>query len=329
MSKTMPTDPIRVRHSAPMTVALAGLLLLTATAWPLPLPAQPLQPDAPDFRAILRAEADRLPLVVSDEAALALFRGRLLRNLDLEPSLTSPEEHHAASRPTAEPREVAEAAVKLVADLAAWQLASRAERTGEGPGSGASPDTAQRDAQHRAWLLAKGERPALRQALAAADGQSAPAASAPGDGASPSQVKLAAAQAQLEAERDTLLSWIRLRGASERAKTLQGLTRLCGTWLWTIHNHQNHQDHKSQIVFPPPDAAASGGSGPKKILIVGDAVYLRWEFRGGFQEDSLLLAGGGQRLEGTFVNSAGAWGSITGKRTAACGKASDSPPATR
>ena len=40
----------------------------------------------------------------------------------------------------------------------------------------------------------------------------------------------------------------------------------------------------------------------------------KWKGAGG---QSLLLKEG-QRLEGTFVNNAGGWGSITGKRTAAC-----------
>jgi hypothetical protein len=52
--------------------------------------------------------------------------------------------------------------------------------------------------------------------------------------------------------------------------------------------------------------------------VLGDVVYLRWEFPGVVQEDSLLFTGEGQRLEGSFVNSSGAWGSITGKRTAPC-----------
>jgi hypothetical protein len=38
------------------------------------------------------------------------------------------------------------------------------------------------------------------------------------------------------------------------------------------------------------------------------------------QEDSLLFTGEGQRVEGSFVNSSGAWGSIMGKRTAACAR---------
>jgi hypothetical protein len=53
-------------------------------------------------------------------------------------------------------------------------------------------------------------------------------------------------------------------------------------------------------------------------VVLGDVVYLRWEGDGKVQEDSLLFSKEGQRLEGTFVNSQGGWGSISGKRTAAC-----------
>ena len=63
-----------------------------------------------------------------------------------------------------------------------------------------------------------------------------------------------------------------------------------------------------------------GVGGPAEIVVLGDVVYLRWEAEGRVQEDSLLLSKEGQRLEGTFVNNAGGWGAITGKRTAACAK---------
>ena len=52
--------------------------------------------------------------------------------------------------------------------------------------------------------------------------------------------------------------------------------------------------------------------------MLGDTIFLRWEFQIGYQEDSLLFIRDGQRLEGSFTNSAGAWGSITGKRTSSC-----------
>ena len=75
------------------------------------------------------------------------------------------------------------------------------------------------------------------------------------------------------------------------------------------------------MVFPPPDppdANQPTGPRPAKIVVLGDAVFLRWEFQIGYQEDSLLFIKDGQRLEGSFTNSAGAWGSITGKRTGSC-----------
>jgi hypothetical protein len=97
----------------------------------------------------------------------------------------------------------------------------------------------------------------------------------------------------------------------------RGQARLCGTWQWTVHNHKNHQEHKSALILPPPENTPNA---PRlsRFVVNGDTVYLRWEFAGAVQEDSLLLTGEGNRLEGTFKNSTGTWGSITGKRIAGC-----------
>jgi hypothetical protein len=130
-----------------------------------------------------------------------------------------------------------------------------------------------------------------------------------------------AVRAEAEAERQAHHHWSRLRNWLDSLRQRKGLMRLCGTWQWTVHNHQNHQDHKMTMSFPSPEALESGqrdGVRPAHIVVHGDTVYLRWEFQGGVQEDSLLFGKEGQRLEGSFVNSAGAWGSITGKRTAPC-----------
>lgn len=54
------------------------------------------------------------------------------------------------------------------------------------------------------------------------------------------------------------------------------------------------------------------------MIVLGENVYLRWEVDGRVQEDSLQFSKEGQRLEGTFVNSEGGWGSISGKKTAGC-----------
>lgn len=103
------------------------------------------------------------------------------------------------------------------------------------------------------------------------------------------------------------------------AKRLEaGYARLCGVWEWTVHSHTlSHREAKSQIVLPSPEAAGVQGPSPNEIRIYGDAVYLRWEFKGEYQEDSLLLTEN-RRLEGTFRTSYGAVGAITGKRLSTC-----------
>lgn len=107
--------------------------------------------------------------------------------------------------------------------------------------------------------------------------------------------------------------------SEDQLKSQQSSMRLCGTWEWTVHNHKNHREQKTAVVLLPPGAQAPPNlPQPGKIVVMGDAVYLRWEFPGGYQEDSLLLAKEDRRLEGTFKNSAGDWGAITAKRVSVC-----------
>lgn len=134
------------------------------------------------------------------------------------------------------------------------------------------------------------------------------------------QLAALAIRAEAEAEQRARDEWLLLRSWQDRLRERKGFARLCGTWQWTVHNHKNHQEYKMILSFLPPDVPSPDGPRPTKIVVLGDAVYLRWEFQGGYQEDSLLFTGGSQRLEGTFTNSAGAWGSITGKRAAACSR---------
>ncbi len=124
--------------------------------------------------------------------------------------------------------------------------------------------------------------------------------------------------AETRAREEAWAEWQFLRSWRDELRQWRGQARLCGLWLWTIHNHQGHQDTKVQLSFPHPDDLTSPGARPARIVVLGDAVYLRWEFRQGFQEDSLLFSKEGTRLEGTFVNTAGAWGAISGKRTGPC-----------
>ena len=132
------------------------------------------------------------------------------------------------------------------------------------------------------------------------------------------QVAASALLAEAEARRQAGELFRHLRSWREEWSTARGRARLCGTWSWIVHNHQNHQDHKMVVTFPPRGGSQSGLVLPKAVVVLGDSVYLRWEFAGGYQEDSLLFSANDQRLEGTFVNSRGAHGSITGRRVGAC-----------
>jgi len=94
--------------------------------------------------------------------------------------------------------------------------------------------------------------------------------------------------------------------------------RLCGTWHWTVHNHQNHADHKMTVFFGDPAKSPTKQPQPAEMKINGETVYLLWKFPKGFQEDSLLLSQDDKRLEGTFHNTLGPHGSISGKRLSFC-----------
>ncbi len=98
-----------------------------------------------------------------------------------------------------------------------------------------------------------------------------------------------------------------------------GLARICGTWHWTVHNHMNHQDHKMTVNFlPSGQTAPSKQPMPTTIAVRGDTVYLEWTFPQGRQEDSLLLSNRDTIMEGTFKNTLGPYGSISGKRLSTC-----------
>lgn len=118
--------------------------------------------------------------------------------------------------------------------------------------------------------------------------------------------------------------------AAVEAKRLEaGLARLCGMWDWTVHSHtRNHREAKSKIVLPSSGAAGLEGPSPSEIRIYGDAVYLRWDFPGGYQEDSMLLTEE-RRLEGTFRTSTGSVGAITGKRLSSCKSALSGAPESK
>jgi len=113
-------------------------------------------------------------------------------------------------------------------------------------------------------------------------------------------------------------NWRHIQQWQQYEQTQSATNRLCGTWQWLVHNHQNHGDHKMTITFLPPDQSSPSQPEPSTIAIQGDTVYLKWTFPQGIQEDSLLLSNHDTHLEGTFKNSLGPHGSISGKRLSSC-----------
>ncbi|MEX0830267.1 MAG: hypothetical protein WD032_08485 [Nitrospirales bacterium] len=127
-----------------------------------------------------------------------------------------------------------------------------------------------------------------------------------------------AIQVEAQAHEVAWESWYRIQQWQQQEQSNQAILRLCGTWKWIIHNHQNHGDHKTTTTFSPPGQDTPPHVQPTTVLIHGDAVYLKWTFPQGIQEDSLLLSNHDTRLEGTFRNSRGPHGSISGQRLSPC-----------
>ena len=89
-----------------------------------------------------------------------------------------------------------------------------------------------------------------------------------------------------------------------------GLEKICGVWEMNVHNMLNHKEYQYKLQVPPNPGA---GPMPSKIIVNGQTVYIRWDFRGGFSEESMLLRRDGKVMEGTFTNFAGAYGGVSGK----------------
>jgi len=377
---------------------LTGWMVISLVGTPPRLAAQspttgsPLQ-DGAELARVREAHATELAAVTTEGEAAALFSSRLAAALGIKETaalINNPTLLAQGQDKTLRAR-LADAPMRLTADLAAWHLAAALKQAADTDDDAAWAKWKDEAVRQRSWLLDRHERHLLRRALAlvtALDALPSPpsgltidpavaaayatyldrtyphlrgpepswTALAERDGADglrhrlmefwerapqsaadkamlaasyyrtrirpvlAAEVTALAIRAEAEAEQRATAEWRALRGWKDQVREARGLVRLCGTWAWTMHNHQNHQEQKFVLTFAPPDAPDSGTPRPSRIVVLGDTVYLRWEFSGAIQEDSLLLSGEDRRLEGTFVNSAGPFGSITGKRIAPCAK---------
>lgn len=216
---------------------------------------------------------------------------------------------------------------QLMAALVVWQLAESAypasSTTNASSGAQATSSHAQQE-----WLSSTVHFTGLPDLLKRLSRPSSPETPPlPASSAAPSDLVSVAVHVARQAQQQALTSWWSLREWKHRTRQTRGLTRLCGTWQWIIHNHQNHQEQKLTMVFPPPGRTTTENPLPVETIVLGDSIYLRWEDRGFVQEDSLLFVTEGHKrdgvtdamkIEGSFLNNRGAWGPISGKRLAPC-----------
>lgn len=327
------------------SLGIVGFFCIAAllTAHPSPTiadesapPAQPTLADRlPRFQEIIQTKAAQLASLSTQGDSLTLFKHAIGPGLELNDAAMTIGAKGLSPAVTKDllVADLSRSASELVRGLAAWQLAEVARDLG----TASTPeqvDGVQRQIETQIAWLSEGTtlESSLRQLqtiVKQAGTQETPSDTAADPirtGDVSAHLAKAAAQVETWAIQTVYREWFRIKNWKDQVRQQRGLARLCGTWQWSIHNHQNHREDKTAVMFAPSGAGSS--TSPAEIIVLGDSVYLRWETSAGIQEDSLLFSAEGQRLEGTFVNTAGGWGSITGKRTTSCfRKAGEKPTA--
>lgn len=253
--------------------------------------------------------ASQLATIDSSSAAMVLFTTRIGPFLGLgdAASTLAAKGLSEKSKRQLNLAELSRSVYHLMAALSAWELADSIGQTEEPVGTDATgssllPSTARQD-----WLAETSQVQSLATLYQALQGPRMEESSL-----------LAATRVALEASQQATIAWWNLFRWKDRIRQTWGQSRLCGTWQWVIHNHQNHQEQKTVLIFPPAGQKPARTPLPTETVVLGDSIYLRWEQDGRIQEDSLLFLKEGTRIEGSFLNNSGGWGSIAGKRTAGC-----------
>ena len=284
-----------------------------------------LPSSTPDFPSVIRAHSDQLAKVESDKGASNLFvsaigpalgLGNVARTLGANPLPAKLAKELLVPDLTA-------AVLRLMGSLAAWHLASTVRQAVRDHQLPAVAERLSGSPQARAWLDQQATAPWHESLNLLGDVVASPEGAKGIQENSATTLLLAvlerAARLELDAMQAGYQEWDRIRNWKDRVRGLRGQARLCGAWQWIVHNHQqHHQEQKLSLLFPPTGNTQTTLPGLVETIVLGENVYLRWEVDGRVQEDSLQFSKEGQRLEGTFVNSQGGWGSISGKRTAGC-----------
>lgn len=284
-----------------------------------------LPSSTPNFPSVIRVYSDQLAKIESDKGAINLFVsaiGPALQMGDVTRTLGANPLPAKLAKELLVP-DLTAAVHRLMGSLAAWHLASTIRQAVRDQQLATVTERLSESSQARAWLDQQ-EKASWHDSLnQLSDVVASPewAKSNQGESASTLMVTVLerATRLEVDAMQASYQEWDRIRNWKDRVRGLRGQARLCGTWQWIIHNHQqHHQEQKLSLLFPPAGNTQATLPGLVETIVLGENVYLRWEIDGRVQEDSLQFSKEGQRLEGTFMNSQGGWGSISGKRTAGC-----------
>ena len=313
-------QPAPARIGLPLAMVIAVLF----GNWLIAKADESLPASIPDFPSVIRGHSDLLTKIESDKEAHNLFVSAIGPALQLDNVARTLGTIPVSAKFAKELLipDLTEAVHRLMSDLAAWHLATTVREAVRDQPQAIVTGKLIRTPQTRAWLEQQRHAPWYNSLHQLSEVVISPEGAQDNQGASVSTLQVTvlerAARLEVDAMQAAYQDWDRIRNWKDRVRELRGQARLCGTWQWIIHNHQqNHQERKLVLLFPPA-GQTQALPGLVEMIVLGENVYLRWEIDGRVQEDSLQFNKEGQRLEGTFVNSQGGWGSISGKRTAGC-----------
>lgn len=306
-------------------LVLAMVVVSVFGAWFNAKADESLPSSTPDFPSVIRAHSDQLATMESDKGANNLFVsaiGPALQMGDVARTLGANPLPAKLAKELLVP-DLTAAVLRLMGDLAAWNLAFTVRQAVSDQQFAAVTERLFGSPQARVWLDQQGKAPWHDSLNQLSDVVASPEWAKGNQGESASTLLVPvleqATRLEVDATQASYQDWDRIRSWKDRVRKLRGQARLCGTWQWIVHNHQqHHQEQKLSLLFPPAGNTQAILPGLVEAIVLGENVYLRWEIDGRVQEDSLQFNKEGQRLEGTFVNSQGGWGSISGKRTADC-----------
>ncbi len=301
---------VRWNATAMFLALIIGLSLLTSSP---PVRAEDVSPML--LSQMISQKGSQLAAIDSDASAQALFTATIGPALGLNDAAGAVGAKRLSSKLVKELglAELSQSISELMAAMTVWQFADSIAHDETASTTGPSLHATQQD-----WVTSRSKVTSLSNLfrLVQTDQGTAPShATVPPKNM---ELLLAANRTALEASHKATAAWWDIYRWKERIRQAKGRARLCGTWQWIIHNHQIHGEQKSTIMFPPPGQISANAAAPTEIIILGDAIYLRWEHNGQLQEDSLLFIKDDAKIEGSFVNNMGGWGPISAKRTAPC-----------